>query len=115
LDKKKKYVVIPGLIGKHFIGDGQLIKQFGVDPRECLSPSEIWSKGDKSWACHYKNYPKNYDDLIPLRPQKEGDYSLKKAKVDFVREKLIGATQAYYSWRNRKSLYQSSDINWSNT
>lgn len=90
---KKKYVVVPGLIGKDFIGDGQLIDLFGADPRECLSPSEVqWDVFNKSCACHYNNYPKNYDDLIPLRPQEDGDYSLEKALVDFVRETLIGTT-----------------------
>jgi len=87
---KKKYVVVPGMVGPVFVGDEQLISLFGADPRECLSPSEVqWDVFNKSCACHYNNYPKNYGDLIPLRPQEDGDYSLEKAMVDHIRNVLI--------------------------
>lgn len=73
----------------------QIIELFGVAPRECVVPS--WENkynftGSSNWRQPPYDYPgyssETLRDLIPLRPQEDGDYSLEKALVDFVREKL---------------------------
>lgn len=96
---KKRYIVVPGLIRGMLISAHQLTVLFyEVDPRECLMPSRVTTKGStfKKTSVHLE-YDGALDitlseqrSLVPLRPQEEGDYSLEKAKVDFIREKLIG-------------------------
>jgi len=86
----KKYRVVPGKIrGKHFVSPYQLIALFWwIDPRECVFPS-MSGKYPKQPPYDYPGYSfETLRSLIPLRPQEDGDYSLEKATVDFVREKL---------------------------
>ena len=95
---KKKYIVIPGTIGEHLIGVHQIIRLFGIDPSECLMPDSVdkIEGGDGGWACYYQGYTKEQtNDLIPLRPQEEGDYSLKKATVDFIRDVIISSHDGF--------------------
>jgi len=87
---KYKYIVVPGMTGEHFIGVHQIIKLFGVSSFECLTPDSVEKGESGGWVCCYQGYMEHTKDLIPLRPQEDGDYSLKKATVDFIREKLIG-------------------------
>lgn len=65
-----KYVVLPGDVQSkndgqiHYIGAGQLMRLYNVDPRECV----VHRFGD-----HW--FPE-YDKLIQLSPRYDGNYTL---------------------------------------
>jgi hypothetical protein len=65
----KKYIVIGGYIvskkdnDRHYVGPMELIKLYGVDPKECILVNQEYD-------------PRTYKDLIELRPRYDGDYIL---------------------------------------
>jgi hypothetical protein len=73
-----KYVVCPGGViskndgQKHYIGPMQLIKLYGVDPRECeiYEPAEWWP------TSYYRMAEERHRGLKKLVPRYSGDYSL---------------------------------------
>jgi hypothetical protein len=70
-----RYVVIPGQISSkndgqfHFISSSQLMKLYGVDPRECVVKNKDY--GDLGY---------NFSGLIELRPRYDGDYQIPSRK-----------------------------------
>jgi len=71
----REYLVVPGYITSkadgdlHYVNANELIRLYGVDPRECV----IW-KNPPSWIT--EPYIKG---LIVLNPRYDGDYSLESA------------------------------------
>ncbi len=67
---RKKYLVVPGKVrsqtdgDRHWVGFGELVQLYGVDPKECIAHNPERSGDD-------------YDpDLIVLHPREDGDYRL---------------------------------------
>ena len=77
----RKYLVVPMEVvsendgDTHFINAGQLIKLYGVPPKECLV------YGD-NMAGH------TIEGLIKLTPRQDGDYSLTNAKIRETRNEI---------------------------
>ena len=75
---KPKYVICPGkVISKtdgqlHYIGPMQLMRLYGVDPRECEihEPAPYWTKS------HYRLAEERQRGLQRLRPSSHGNYEL---------------------------------------
>lgn len=67
---KTKYLVVPGYVtskndgDRHFIGAGDLMRLYGVNPQECRVVTEEGSTFGSE------------KDLIVLRPSYSGNYSL---------------------------------------
>ena len=76
----KKYLVVPGTVisktdrQQHYISSEDLMRLYGVHPREC----QVWLRGEPK--------PKNTDDLLMLFPRYHGDYTLDKAVVSIEKE-----------------------------
>lgn len=70
----KKYIIVPDTVRSksdgdiHYIGAGQLIRLYGVNPTECVV-ADHWNK--VSWL--KRIYGQN---MIVLRPRYHGDYDL---------------------------------------
>jgi hypothetical protein len=66
-----RYAVHPGFVFSqhdddyHYIGAGQLMDLYGVDPRECVTVRPDMNK-----------LGRGYSDLIDLYPRYYGDYTL---------------------------------------
>jgi hypothetical protein len=73
-----KYVIAPGYVhsvndgDRHYIGAMQLIRLYGVSPKECriYEPAPQWTTG----VFRYEEQANK--GLIWLRPKANGDYSL---------------------------------------
>lgn len=75
-----KYVLCPGYITsktdgqRHYITAPQLMKLYGVRPKECVVhiPQDWWERSD------YERAAKSHEGLIWLAPRYDGDYTLPK-------------------------------------
>jgi len=89
-----KYVVHPGYVdAKQFISGVRLVELFGVRRKEVLFPTKDFPDRsiDGNLRLLYSGISKRqYDNLIPLRPQEDGDYSIERAKTQFVRRLFTG-------------------------
>ena len=93
-----KYIIIPGEIiitdgNVCFINSEKLRKLYGVNAIECyFLPSDVhcifYPDGGHSITYSTTRQKKLIDNYIRLMPQPDGDYSLDRAKTDFVRRKF---------------------------